>query len=163
VRSIVRPLAQAQGVEIETTNVGDVARPSLRLRFDREGIARLPMGALPGGTLLTDLGSPTPGAAPARATIRVRADGGSTADAECAVQWSATARPWQSCRLAVRDRTEAAILEIVRNPSTAEQWFLSSPRLITTGRAAMPLVFVILIDTVRADSLLTAGGPKGAW
>ncbi|MEN8183071.1 MAG: sulfatase-like hydrolase/transferase, partial [Myxococcota bacterium] len=62
---------------------------------------------------------------------------------------------WSSCRLSIGAPAGDATLEIRLQGSSGKPWFVSSPLLIADRLPPRPPVFVIVLDTVRADRLVT--------
>jgi len=130
--------------------LGDVSRPAEALESTREWT--LPLVSVGAGTV--KLGAGSKSARPAMIAIELRT-GTAGVIASCRLNFPAASPQWQDCRLEVTEPLAGATLAVRTRDCGSGECYLSSPSLRAPAPAPRHDIFVILIDTLRADRLKT--------
>ena len=127
-------------------------KPAVRVSLGGSSAWEARLGALEPGTVTLYVGSEKAGSV----AVRVRTAGPDDARLPaCQIQLPGPEGGWQLCRLQIDRFTPAARLEVSPRKFEAGDLLVSSPVLTSRRMTAHPSVFVFLIDTVRADKLMT--------
>jgi arylsulfatase A-like enzyme len=156
-----RPFEQDTDLVIEYGQVGDTTRPFVRFLPGSEGATEIALGPVRRGFLRTYLALDR-GAGVASAELELRGEGlfsetlGDGANT-CGHQWQSTAeqRSWEECLLPIRRDYRNATLRIRLESPRGAGLRVSSPILVAADAPPKANVFVIVLDTARADALTT--------
>ncbi len=150
---VARPWAGRGDLRVEAIQLEKVTRPAVRITLT-EGRAELPLGSVEPGSVATYVAALS-GAAGAFVDLRIATPQGTfNSAAACRVQFDSTQR-WQRCEINVDSRATAATLEITGPGPEPTTLAVASPILRSRRAPRRPPVFLLLIDTVRADRLKT--------
>lgn len=149
---IRRPWSEDSSLKVELVTLAHSTKPAVRVSLGGSSAWEARLGALEPGTVTLYVGSEKAGSV----AVRIRTAGLDDARLPvCQIQLPGPEGGWQLCRLQIDRFTPAARLEVSPRKFEAGELFVSSPVLTSRQMTAHPSVFVFLIDTVRADKLMT--------
>jgi arylsulfatase A-like enzyme len=156
-----RPFEQDADLIVEYGQVGDTTRPFVRFHPGGKGETTIALGSVRRGFVRTHL-APDRSAGGASAELELRGEGllpkllGDEAST-CRHQWPATEeqRNWEECLLPIRRDYRDATLRIRFEGPSGAGLRVSSPILVAADAPPKANVFVIVLDTARADSFTT--------
>jgi arylsulfatase A-like enzyme len=151
------PWSHRDDLELTSLEVAGVTRPGLWLEPD--GSRELPLGRIEAGPLTTHLAAEKRGTRDVEVQIWLRTHGSSGGRApNCELRWSPTdPEDWRPCRIEVARTHSDAVLEIRWAGTNATRVFVSSPITTVRGRQQRPPIFVLMLDTLRADCASLSG------
>jgi len=157
-----RPFEEAGDLTVEIGQVGDTTRPFVRFRPGAEGAKEIALGPVHRGFLRTYLALDPGAGGAASAVIELRGEGLLAKllleePRTCRHRWppGEERQSWEECLLPIRHDYGNATLRIEFEGPEGAELRVSSPILVAAAAAPKPNVFVIVLDTARADVFST--------
>jgi len=157
-----RPFEESGDFAVEYGQVGDTTRPFVRFRAGGGGAKEIALGPVHRGFLRTQLALDPGADGAASAEVELRGEGllakllGDEAGI-CRHRWlpAEERRRWEECLLPIRRDYGNATLRIRFDGPEDAALRVSSPVLVAAAAPPKPNVFVIVLDTARADVFTT--------